>query len=261
MIAEVLALGVPAAADLAAVEKVLGEEDPHPGLLLALRGERAIAHRSVSALARSEVRLEDIPAVDEDVIVSRVAFSPSPLEDYRPPDVRAGRALREYPRIMELFAEAIEIARQPTHEQPALEPPLDLRIWVSEHRTPLIRYLMPPAHGHNPNFRHDLAHLRCVRLLLAAERYRHETGRWPDDPRQLVPRWLAAVPLTPHDGKPLRYERTKDGVTVSAEPEAQGSAGRPPIWGIRYHSSVHIWGPSYRSWDVDKRRQPVPNPE
>jgi hypothetical protein len=49
--------------------------------------------------------------------------------------------------------------------------------------------------------------LRAVQAALAVERYRLGTGSTlPDSLGQLVPKYLAAVPDDPYDGKPLRYK-------------------------------------------------------
>ena len=50
--------------------------------------------------------------------------------------------------------------------------------------------------------------LRAAQAALAIERYRLGTGSaLPDSLAQLVPKYLAAVPEDPYDGKPLRYKK------------------------------------------------------
>ena len=54
------------------------------------------------------------------------------------------------------------------------------------------------------------ARFRIVNTALAVERYRLEYDRLPERLEELVPAYLAAVPLDPFDGQPLRYQR-EDG--------------------------------------------------
>ena len=63
--------------------------------------------------------------------------------------------------------------------------------------------------------------LRCAAVAVALERYRLANGRWPDDLAALVPKYLAAVPADPFDGKPLRYARIKRGRRVFGRPRRQ----------------------------------------
>ncbi len=55
---------------------------------------------------------------------------------------------------------------------------------------------------------------RLVRAALAAQRYRDETGAYPDDLAALVPRFLDSVPDDPYAGAPLRGARHGDGFIV-----------------------------------------------
>jgi hypothetical protein len=86
------------------------------------------------------------------------------------------------------------------------------------------------------------ARLRVTIAALAVERYRQARGRWPGSLSDLVPGQLEAVPPDPHDGQPLRYRATPDGVEVHSLSLA---AGYPPD--IRC-----------RLWDVSRRRQDPP---
>ena len=52
---------------------------------------------------------------------------------------------------------------------------------------------------------------RMALLRIAAERFRRKHGRYPGRAEELVPEYLAAVPLDPLDGKPMRYRIGEDG--------------------------------------------------
>jgi hypothetical protein len=54
----------------------------------------------------------------------------------------------------------------------------------------------------------NAARLRLAQVALAIERYRlAHANAAPDSLGQLVPAWLAAVPLDPYDGQPVRYSK------------------------------------------------------
>jgi hypothetical protein len=66
--------------------------------------------------------------------------------------------------------------------------------------------------------------LAAVRLLLAIRLFREETGRLPADLNELTPKYLAAVPLDPFDGKPFRYLPAK-GVIYSVGEDTKDAGG------------------------------------
>ena len=73
------------------------------------------------------------------------------------------------------------------------------------------------------------ASLRVAAVALAAERFRIECGNWPASLSQLAPKHLAAVPLDPFDGKPLRYAAIPGGrVVYSTGPDRED--GRGACW-------------------------------
>lgn len=55
------------------------------------------------------------------------------------------------------------------------------------------------------------AGLRMTAALLAAERYRLETGKVPAGWNDLVPKYFPNIPLDPYDGKPVRWKTTPTG--------------------------------------------------
>lgn len=76
---------------------------------------------------------------------------------------------------------------------------------------------------------HLTATLRCGLAALAVERFRiaHD-GKLPDTLAEVVPRYLAAVPSDPYDGKPLRFLRLAKGFVVySLGEDGDDDGGRP----------------------------------
>jgi hypothetical protein len=111
---------------------------------------------------------------------------------------------------------------------------------------------------------HFQALLRCAITGLALERYRNETGRWPERLDELAPGYLKSVPLNPFDGQPLHYKRLANGVVAYAlAPDDRSEFGM--FWmPVRGGPDAAI---SFRLWDADQRRQPaaellpMPKPE
>jgi hypothetical protein len=69
------------------------------------------------------------------------------------------------------------------------------------------------------------SYLECTAVGLAAERYRLDEGSFPESLDDLVPKYLAAVPIDPFDGQPLKYIRIEGGVevyTIAADREDNG---------------------------------------
>ncbi len=48
-------------------------------------------------------------------------------------------------------------------------------------------------------------------VVFALEKYRGETGSYPDTLEALAPRWLASVPIQPYNGEPMEFVRTDKG--------------------------------------------------
>ena len=88
--------------------------------------------------------------------------------------------------------------------------------------------------------------LRCAAAAVAAERYRRARGHWPERLDDLVPAYLARVPVDPFEGRPLPYRRLPDGVVVGpvGDDEAlqpHGSENTPKDIGFR------LWDVAHRS--------------
>jgi hypothetical protein len=76
-----------------------------------------------------------------------------------------------------------------------------------------------------------LARTRAARTALAIERYRLKTGGLPASLDGLIPEYLAAVPLDPFTGEPLRYKQLAKGYvvySVGQDLSDDGGKERPP---------------------------------
>jgi hypothetical protein len=86
-------------------------------------------------------------------------------------------------------------------------------------------------------YHEQVAELRCSIAALAVERYRLGEGRWPTGLAELVPRYLASVPVDPFSGQPLQLKPFEEGIAITS---IGGSDGTP----IPFHL-----------WDVERRGQ------
>lgn len=129
--------------------------------------------------------------------------------------VLAGQQLQQGPMINTNMDDYLGLRRQKE------------RVLVSD-RYALWRPLRDPWRRHEPlslgylhalelYLRHDLHGSFWVwrtRFMIAAERYRRETGAFPERPEQLTPRYLSASQIDNFIAGPFQYERTKNGYMV-----------------------------------------------
>jgi hypothetical protein len=59
--------------------------------------------------------------------------------------------------------------------------------------------------GYSWTFQSRDAPLRLLMTDLAVRLYQDEQGRWPIELKELVPRYLPALPIDPFSGEPVRY--------------------------------------------------------
>jgi hypothetical protein len=113
------------------------------------------------------------------------------------------------------------------------------------------------------------ARRRVLAVALAVERFRLRRGSYPNALQELVPELLTSVPTDFMDGKPLRYERTKDGrfALYSVGLDCIENSGRMqwprPRWPV-YDNSRHfdflrgtdlVWPRPASETEVERWRQ------
>jgi hypothetical protein len=220
------------AEDLAQLRHLLEEEAERPILLTVLRGERAYEFESYNRK------------------LAGTANGPTPdagwLENTgKSVDLwaSAGWIVENQAADLELMNELVALARLPTDEQYP-----KFREWQAKVAA-LNDSFVPGRYGlaadHLGEARRmvekhfeRLAELRCAVVMLALEEYRTTKGDWPPSLEALVPDYLAKVPLSPFDGKPLRLHRIDGGWSVSTSDATDGS------------------GIGFRIGDEGRRREP-----
>jgi hypothetical protein len=239
-----LAQGQPGSKDLTDLQQILEEEDAHPTALIAMRGERAQWHEMFDALESG------------DVLLSQMGDRPDTPPDWRDTYlgwVHRDRIRNEHPLSLSLMTRWVEEARLPVHEQGRVEQGFTDELRNLPSHAVITRLMFPALNKFSEACRRKHAHVRCLAVALAAERYRRKHGDWPETLDRLTPDFLAEVPLDPYDGEPLRYRRLADGVVVYSvgrdEVDNGGTIDR--VNTIRLGTDV-----GYRLWDVKHRRQP-----
>jgi hypothetical protein len=242
----VLAQGEAEEEDLAAMQALLELEDRHPTLLILCRGERALSHATFEGLERGTINLSDLGQGGGD-LKRRFSYW------------WAARQVRgEHPHMLELLTQRVEAARLPLHEQGEADRQFTATMRALPERAALTRLLVPALEKFSDAARRKAALVRSAIVLVAVERYRRAHDRWPRKLADLTPKYLAAVPLDPYDGKPLRFRRLPDGVVIySVGPDLVDHGGTLDRENpLRPGTDLGC-----QLWDVSKRRQkPRPAP-
>lgn len=215
-----LAQGEPGANLLAVLQRLLEAEEQHPGLLIALRGERAVWHARFSAIEAGRMPMQRSKSSQRPPLARIVELLGTP----RSKKVHAAR--------LHYLNESVEIAKLSLADQ-------DQRIERGTSSQPMVvsyydNHWTPTPEANLLWLKGAKAEVRCGIVMLVLERYRKAHGCWPDCLAELVPDLLQAVPADPFDRASLRYEKHADSVVISSE----GITG-------------------FRLWDVDRRRQQV----
>lgn len=238
-----LAQGEASETALSSIQSEFEDEAEQQSLLLAVRGQRAGMDRHFQAVQDGEIKPTPIG-------------SPRGLDYFDllwiPSVTKRIRAT-----VLKRHNQYVEMAKLPVEQQ--VKRTKELR--EAERDLPeLARFYLEPLRI--APFHRDRAELRGAVVMIAVERYRRAKNRWPDTLAELVPEYLAKVPLDPFDGALLRYRRLGDGVVIySVGPDGHDDAGN--LEGLQDLSEIITGAPAkkgtdlgFRLWDVSKRRQP-----
>jgi hypothetical protein len=239
-----LGQGEPPATELETLQKALEEEEAFPTLMIVARGERAVNHALLEVIESGDVYLEEIGGGKPSWFDRLIGF-------YARDKIR-----ENHPEALDYVSQVQEIARLPQHERTVLMDKWTARV-RAEKKKPALLFL-PALQLLEGAIHRNQAKLRCLCAALAAELYRQSKGDWPDSLDRLTPNLLAAVPLDPYDGAPLRCHRLADGIviySVGADREDNGGTFDPEQ-PTRPGADIGV-----RLWDVKHRRQPPRPPE
>jgi hypothetical protein len=236
-----LAQTEPSPGALRKLQTLLEDEEAFPLVRIATRGVRAGTDQVMQALQNGEIGYQAYQAgvglAKLDLVDLQMMYYPGAL-------VRLRAALLEF------TTQLAEAAKLPAHEQQArfreLDKTLKQRPALDRFMGITLRYFLNA--GESP------AQLRCTLVGVAAERYRREHGRWPENISALVMAdLLKEVPIDPVDGQPLRWRRLADGLVVYSGGPRVGDDGSESNRADGRPASAFR---SFRLWDVPHRRQP-----
>jgi hypothetical protein len=245
-----LALGVPAGG-LAEVQAALLTEAEADVYWAGMRGERAGLDRLYTNLQNGVLPPEFlVAAIDgfnmrmpkNSMAVRARAWAHQP---YLPND---------HAIFLETITRVIETRRLPEHEQRAAIKAIELPSPKKRETTIARQILLAFNRLHDSSMRNK-AVLRCAGVAVAVERFRQLNGRWPDGLDEIPSDILAAVPADPFDGKPLRYLRRDDGVTIySVGLDEMDDGGNLPRQSANFREPGYDFG--CRLYDLPHRGLP-----
>ncbi len=213
----VLNLGEPDAG-LAELQAEFLKEAAAPKLLVALRGERASA--------------EELAAN----VLPRRMFGQTDA---------AG--------LLDVLTRYIDATKLPPEQQAAAFPTIPLP-HASDPRFVLTRLMLPGVDKVCAASRRGHGELTAVAVGIACERHRRRFGQWPATLADIPKDILAAVPVDPCDGLPLKSKRLPDRIVVySVGPEGTDHGGD-----LNDSSPPALRDYGIRLYDVPQRRQPAP---
>lgn len=234
-----LAQGRPSEQALKPLQELIEQEivDVEKHWRNALRGERGGQERLMDAIRSGKVRISQV-----------LSEWPAGVADHFPVLVT-----RESSNMLRYMNQAIEITKLPHEEQ--TDKLLELQQGIPKSLL-FVRTFAPALQKVGFTHIRSQAMLRSAQVGIAAERYRLKHQRWPESIAELAKAgFIAAVPNDPFDGAPLRWRRTKEGMTAYSvgtdKVDDQGNINNG-----RFEKGFDI---GFRLWDLERRRQ-APRP-
>ena len=256
--ARVLGQGEPSEAALAQLQSLILDELAQPLLLNGMRGERAMLTELIRRLEEGQVPLS---------VIEGGSSKPSTGAN------TAGRSAMRFAGFIftgqraiaiDWLTEAVAISRRPPFEQCALWAEWEAKIVAVKRSqfgrfTAMLPLLLTPATtaASNASSRSQ-AELGATAILIAAERHRRKTGKWPAAIKEIDPSILPGPPVDPFTGNSFRMEyHNGQFVVYSVGLNGQDEHGEydPKRWNKGGPDDVGA-----RAWDVSLRRRPYTKP-
>jgi hypothetical protein len=229
---------------LRALQEALQSDLDEPLLYIATKGDRAMLDEGVKAVERGDVLLEDLGEPRKS--------SRGLLDFYTRDAIKPTHAF-----ILRYMTECVDASQLPIQECVSRLADLEAQLrtqWQSSKTAKAAAILMPNLTKVSRAFLERAARLACIITILAAERFRMDTGHFPENVSDLVPAYLKAPPLDPFSGESLQICKLDDGIEVRSVAEDD----QPDMLDIHGTGSGHtIKRVRYRLWDPSKRGQPA----
>lgn len=195
------------------------EEDPG-AITRGLAGERAL---ELSAFDHPEQVLSQSPEIQ--------SFGPGGASAVAGLIRLSGMGSRDRRRYLSYMDEMVTASQRPLYEAIPLLNAVGPRLQAERSWIPTFTETLVSGLTHlGETFARDAATLASTETAVAIERYRLANGNAvPERLQDLVPAYLASLPIDPFDGKPLRYRRDDNGYTVySINEDMQDDGGQAP---------------------------------
>jgi hypothetical protein len=192
--------------DMVALQRAIEAELAEPILPNAFRGERAVGDRFLARLEDGTLGAEDLAraAGIKTEIAGRLFFAYR--RAFLPEDRR---------RFLRLTSDLVEGARGPLYDALGTSKRVEDDLRASrDPRYPYHGILVPASRKPIEASCRHRAELLSVAALIACERFRLANRRWPNSLEELPKDHLAAIPVDPCTGEPMKYARLADGITV-----------------------------------------------
>jgi hypothetical protein len=246
-IERVLAQGEPSAEALARIQRAVGEEAEQPVWLFALRGERAGLDYYLAHVEAGDTNLKAVQDLSD--FFSKDEESEEDMNRRREILFAQVFPKRQHAALLRYMTRLVEIAKLPPEKRDQEIKQLE----ATRKDQPVLVLLCEKQSGMARACQRTQAEMRCAFVALALERYRQKHQSWPETLTALVPQYLNAIPTDPFDGKPLRYCRFDQGVTVySVGYDGVDNGGQ-----IKKNPTEEDADLGFRLWDVAHRRQPA----
>jgi hypothetical protein len=224
--------------DLASFYSQLASEEPEKLFLHSIRGERAGSFDGMDYLARHPL-----------AAMTTIQFYQNNWWNQYfgaiPQNMRSDQA-----KALRYANQVVECARRPPHEWASsiaqCEPkPSSLSIPGLTANGIIDKMIESALKG--------IAAERCTMTAIAAERFRLRSDQWPESLEELVnAELLAAVPLDPFDGQPVRWKKSAEGrIIYSVGVNLVDDGGDNTLFNAHPKDIV------FRLYDPDKRQLPA----
>jgi hypothetical protein len=250
---QVIAWGEPTDG-LAELQAELLTEAEVPYFQIGMRGERAVLDRVFRGL-------EDGTIPPEHWFRYAEVGQPGP-EHYAAFKTYRAFIPGDHAKTLEITTKYLDAAKLPYHEQLAAMNAVPIpRGPPEDFRYILTRLLLPACQKVAEAGLRARAELLAAATGVACERYRQKHGRLPQNPAELVPTFLPAVPLNPFDGKPISYRVSADRVAVyffwadsprKVQDLPEDFRDGPPGAAFGYR----LWNPDRRGLPAEEKKDP-----
>jgi hypothetical protein len=251
----VLGQGEPSDAALSQVQALMLDEQAQPLLLMGMKGERAMLFELIRRLEGGGVRFSAITNAGS-VPSAGARFGDNLLTVLARGVLGGQRAL-----ALEWMNEAVAISRRPAWEQPDLWAAWEGKIVAVKRSrfgqfTAMLPVLLVPAtHAASDAFRRAQAELGATAILIAAERQRQRTGKWPGSIKAIDPKIMPRPPMDPFSGEPFHLEH-RDGQLFIYSIGANGK-DEHGAFDLKKYTRGGADDMGARGWDVKLRGRPA----